>query len=120
MSDLKTQIFSIIKKRPCSISTRFGGHQLGYVNDNVRYLIGIDRQHGGHFVCTLDINKSLDIEPLMFKDSTFRKIELTEKEYMDLKWSIEAWKEQMEEQDLEEFKDFAESEPGTMDDLLHD
>ena len=39
---------------------------------------------------------------------------------MDLKWSIEAWKEQMEEQDLEEFKDFAESEPGTMDDLLHD
>ena len=57
---------------------------------------------------------------LVFADETIRTIELTEKEYMDLKWSIEAWKEQMEEQDLEEFKDFAESEPGTMDDLLHD
>lgn len=119
MSDLKTQIFSVIKKRPCSIATRFGGYQLGYINDNVAYVVGIDR-HDGQFVCTLDVNKDLDKEPLMFKDSTFRKVELTEKEYMDLKWSIEAWREQIEEQDLEEFKDFAESEPGTMDDLLHD
>ena len=119
MSDLKTQIFSVIKKRPYSISTTFGGYQLGYINDNIEYVVGIDR-HDGHFTCTLDINKSLDKDPLMFKDSTYRKVELTEREYMDLKWSIETWKEQMEEQDLEEFKDFAESEPGTMDDLLND
>lgn len=119
MSDLKTQIFSVIKKRPCSIATRFGGYQLGYINDNVGYMVGIDK-YDNRFVCTLDIDRSFDNDPLMFKDSTRREVELTEKEYMDLKWSIEAWKEQMEEQDLEEFKDFAESEPGTMDDLLHD
>lgn len=121
MSDLKTQIFSVIKKRPHSICTSFETYDVAYVNDNSEYVICPSKHNNGtSFTCTLRINRRCDDEPLVFTDETIRTIELTEKEYMDLKWTIEAWKEQLEEQDLEEFKDFAESEPGTMDDLLHD
>jgi len=121
MSDLKTQIFSVIKKRPHSICTSFDAYEVAYVNDNSEYIIYPTKcNNGTSFVCTLRVSKRCNNDTLPFADETIRKVELTEKEYMDLKWAIEAWKEQIEEQDLEEFKDFAESEPGTMDDLLHD
>ena len=48
MSDLKTQMFSVIKKRPYSICTSFETYDVAYVNDNSEYIICPSKHNNGN------------------------------------------------------------------------
>lgn len=112
MSDLKNQIFALVKKCPqrayCCDSL---AQAMYYPKDGISYEITVVRQE--EYVADLAIYNGANV----FR----KKIVLTEKEFMEIKWKIQEWSEELETKAFEEFKDFAEpEEPSAMDDLLKD
>lgn len=119
MSDLKSQVTALLKKCPnhaCSFPD--GAHASYFSSNNVTYDIELfktgdnDEHDCLVFNCTLSI-----IAPAA---NLTKNIELTEKEFMDLKWKIEDWASQIESKLLEDFAEFAEAEQTSMDQLLDD
>ena len=113
MSDLKNQIFTLLKKCPSAASDR----QIHYYTDSAAYTISLVSNFGaqeGVPDCYAIITISTE------NDQYQKNVELTEKEYMDLKWTIEEWDKELKEKAFEDFAKFAESEPNSMDDLLND
>lgn len=114
MSDLKNQILALLKKCPDSAVE---GCEIQYHNNTCYYSIVLNKKHG-ILEDVPDFSVSLTIYTEFGR--YFKSIELTEKEFMDLKWTIEEWNKVLEDKAFEEFKDFAENEPNSMDDLLKD
>ena len=114
MSDFKNQIFTLLKKCPDSATN---GHEIQYHNDKIYYSLILNKKQGTQ-PDILDFSVSLTIFTEFGR--YFKSIELTEKEFMDLKWAIDDWHNVLEAKAFEEFKDFAESKPNSMDDLLND
>ena len=114
MSDLKNQIFTLLKKRPDSAGGSSRVIAVAYdLNKPVSYSISLFKD-----VKEKPYSVSIRISE---EFNTYNKdIELTEKEYMDIKWTIEEWIKDLEEKAFEDFAKFAESEPNSMDDLLND
>ena len=113
MSDLKNQIFALLKKRPDSAGVY--GSIVGIVyhlNNFTSYSINLLDTKNKPYSVSIRINEEFN--------TYIKDIELTEKEYMDIKWSIEEWANDLKEKAFEEFAKFAESEPNSMDDLLND
>ena len=112
MSDLKNQIFALLEKCPDHITT--------VIDDFIEATY-----YNGEFI-TYRVHVSFKPNPtvilfIYFNSSAYRKeISVTEKEFMDIKWKIEAWEKEVEAKALETFKEFAEKEPNSMDDLLND
>ena len=118
MSDLKSCIFSLIKKCPDIASTWDDGSYLGYKGPNeVEYCIQTNKKRDFHpedypdFVAEINIEKETAI---------FETVPLTEKEFMEIKWKTQEWEKVLREKALDAFKEFAESDPTSMDDLLND
>lgn len=111
MSDLKNQIFTLLKKSPDYVFIVENLIEATYYNtDFITYKIQLIP--GEKDILSLYIYSS---------SNTFNKrVELTEKEFMDIKWKIEDWKKELEIKALEDFAKFSESEPNSMDDLLND
>lgn len=113
MSDLKNQIFALLKKCPDFTGT----HQIHYYTDSTAYIIVLaskseTQEDVPNYSAIITINKE--------SGQYHKTVELTEKEYMDIKWTIEEWANYLKEKAFEDFAKFAESEPNTMDDLLND
>ena len=114
MSDLKNQIFTLLKKRPDSAGASSSVIAVAYdLNKPVSYSISL-------FKDVKDKQYSVSIRINEEFNTYIKNIELTEKEYMDVKWTIEEWIKDLEEKAFEDFAKFAESEPNSMDDLLND
>ena len=115
MSDLKSQIFALLKKRPLhAISYKYGGSLVYYPDKktcDASYHIGID---------TLNEEYHLRFTIYDGPNVIEKNLELTEKEFMDMKWKIQDWENLIQTEALEKFKDFVESEPRSMDELLED
>lgn len=113
MSDLKNQIFALLKKCPDSTGT----HQIHYYTDSTVYVITLTTKFGTQE----DVPDYSAIVTISKESGQYHKtVELTEKEYMDIKWTIEEWAKDLEEKAFEDFAKFAEREPNSMDDLLND
>ena len=111
MSDLKNQIFTLLKKRPERVN----------INEHVTE-IAYYPEEDSTYMLTLKSKEEYKIQVSIYDyPNVFSKIiSLTEKEYMDIKWTIEEWQKVLEEKAFEDFTKFAESEPNSMDDLLND
>ena len=111
MSDLKNQIFTLLKK--CPERTNVSEHVTEiayYPEDDTTYMLTLKSEDG------YKIKVSIYDYPNVFSET----IPLTEKEYMDIKWTIEEWDKELKEKAFADFAKFAESEPNSMDDLLND
>lgn len=112
MSDLKNQIFALLEKCPDYTTT--------IIDDFIEATY-----YNGEFI-TYRVHVSFKPTPMVtlsiyFNSSVFKKeVSVTEKEFMDIKWKIEAWTREIEAKALDTFKEFAEKEPNSMDDLLND
>lgn len=111
MSDLKNQIFALLKKCPTHAYTYSETGHVGYSSDNSSFDLELAKNEG----C---LGVYLTIHSGFNCFSKF--ISLDEKEYMTIKWKIENWESELEAKAFEEFKDFVEAEPSSMDDLLND
>lgn len=113
MGNLKNQIFTLLKKCPSSTGT----HQIHYYTDSVVYIVVLSSKFGTQ----KDVPDYSAIVTINSENGQYQKtVELTEKEYMDIKWTIEEWHEVLEVKAFDDFAKFAESEPNSMDDLLND
>lgn len=113
MSDLKNQIFTLLKKCPNAA----GDLRIHYYTDSVAYTVSLI----SNSVMQKGVSDCYAIITISTENDQYQKnIELTEKEYMDLKWTIEEWDKELKEKAFEDFAKFAESEPNSMDDLLND
>lgn len=118
MSDLKSQIFSLLKKCPTSASSWDNGSLVLYrTGDGQEYHIETYKRKDYHPKDHPDFSATITIENERFDCET---IPLTEKEFMDFKWKTEEWEKILHEKAFEAFKEFAESDPTSMDDLLND
>lgn len=114
MSDLKNQIFALLKKRPDSAGASNLVVAVAYdLNKPTSYSISL-------FKDIKDKPYSVNIRINEEFNTYIKDVELTEKEYMDIKWTIEEWIKDLEQKAFEDFAKFAESEPNSMDDLLND
>lgn len=111
MSDLKNQIFALLEKCPDYITIIDDLIEATYYNGEfITYRVHMSFKP--NYTVTLSV---------YFNSNVFRKeISVTEKEFMDIKWKIEAWSKEIEAKALDTFKEFAEREPNSMDDLLND
>ena len=108
MSDLKNQIFKLLKRAPdCANNNR----EVKYISDDTYYTITL----GEDFTINLSILCSKPCCKWLFLT-----IELDEKEYMEAKWTIEDWQKHLDAQLLNKFAEFVDTDPETMDDLLND
>ena len=115
MSDLKNQVFALLKKRPTMACVTNQIVQATYhPNESTRYDISLFKDSFNKpYMMNVLINENL---------GTFAKnVEITEKEFMELKWIVDDWAATIKSEVFERFKDFAEpAEPTAMDDLLND
>lgn len=111
MNDLKNLIFALLEKCPNhAFSYPDGGEALYYYKDATSYNLGLTS--GDKYVAHFMIYSG----PNVFN----KEVSLTEKEFMEMKWKLEDWAKDLEAKAFEEFKDFVESKPNSMDDLLND
>ena len=110
MDDLKTLINKLLCKQPDLIYEMFET-SVQYKNKDFIYDITLWKSE--HKV-TLSIQGNVAI-------TSNYDIELTEKEYMELKWKMEAWRDELQNSNFETFKEFVNEIPESgMDDLLND
>ena len=111
MDNLKNQIFALLKKCPTHAYTYSEAGHVGYSSDNSEFDLELAKNEG-YLGVYLTIHSGFNC---------FSKfISLDEKEYMEIKWKIKDWEKELETKAFEEFKDFVEAEPKSMDDLLND
>lgn len=113
MSDLKNQIFTLLKKCPNRANTTSDGGCVEYEDPNLNCQITVGKKFDavGYFVeVWIDAPYA----------NHFESIDLTEKEFMELKWTMEEYETVLKLKLLDAFKDLCESEPSSMDDLLKD
>ena len=127
MSDLKNQIFTLLKKCPKCVELWGDGCRITYKNGESSYVIHLSRPpKEDDEIPFLDTTPQEHYEFQMdiWLNSAGKhfatKVELTEKEYMEMKWTIEEWNNTFTTSILDEFKEFVETEPSSMDDLLND
>ena len=113
MDDLKNKVFTLLKKCPVyadSIGDYTSAHYYG--SENIKYEISLLKRDSKHFVVIM-----ID-DSFAFHD---KEIEITEKEYMEIKWTVEKWHKVIYETAFERFIDFVEP-PVTseMENLLKD
>ena len=113
MNNLKNQIFALLKKCPNGVDR----HRISYHKDDNYYDLTLNKKYE-----TQEDTPNFSASLIIYKNTNkyFKSVELTEKEYMDIKWSIEEWNKVLEDKAFEEFRDFVESTPNSMDDLLKD
>lgn len=113
MNDLKNKIFILLKKCPVYADS-IGDYTSAHYNgpENTKYEVNLLKRDSKYFVVII-IN-----DTFTFHD---KEIEITEKEYMEIKWTVEKWHKVIYETAFERFIDFVEP-PVTseMENLLKD
>lgn len=125
MSDLKSQIFTLLKKCPKSTELWKNSCRITYKNGESIYVVHLSRPQDEEIpFADFEPQEHYEFQMDIYLNSGGKhfcqKIELTEKEYMEIKWAIEEWTTVLKTAILDEFKEFVETEPSSMDDLLND
>ena len=127
MSDLKNQIFTLLKKCPKCVELWGDGCRITYKNGDSNYTFHLSRppKEDDEIPFPDDTSRvhyefQMDVYLNSANKHFYDKIELTEKEYMEIKWTVEEWHDIFTTAVLDEFKEFVETEPSSMDDLLND
>lgn len=111
MEELKTLIKKLLSKAP--MYTAFVDnycYTVEYIHEDTKYYINLYKES---YTAKLKIEKK-DINARCFT------VKLTEKEYMEFKWTIEEWDKYLYTKYFNEFKDFVEIETAkSMDALLN-
>ena len=118
MEQLKNLVKKLIAKEPSSADPNaIFTPQIEYKNDNVIYRIAIN-----HIPETNEYVLELFIEdnPEDYDTGYNYYCNITEKEYMEIKWNIEAWHDFLVKKEFDRFAEFAEQEQSSMDELLND
>ena len=111
MSDLKNLILALLEKCPQrAVAYEDGGTVSYFPRDGHSY--NLDLISNEEYLLKL----TMFCGPSVFSE----EIPLTEREFMELKWKFEDWQKELKAKALDEFKEFAKSEPKSMDDLLKD
>ena len=113
MSDLKKLIFKVLEKTPTRTDVNFDKtyHSVFYIDEEKSYDIVIYKNKDG-YEAEINIFNA-------YRSSRF-VCELTEKEYMQLKWQMEEWNTYILDKDFDLFEEFANKSKGSIDDLLDD
>lgn len=111
--ELLNLIKKLLKKRPSS----FGGFvfdetSLLYENGESTYIIDFNAVNG--YVITLSIDNAIT------HYCNHYSIDVDEKDYMEIKWTMQNWRSVFEESEFNTFKEFAETDDTQMEDLLND
>lgn len=116
MDDLKKFVKKLIfsSKVPTYVASDSNseGAVISYVKNDMRFSVNIIKKMES-YECFLYIFGSEN-------QTLIKEVELSEKEYMELKWQIENWLDLINDSLYNQFKEFAESEDSSMDDLLND
>lgn len=114
MDDLKKFVKKLIfsSKVPTYVEISNETAVISYVKNDMRFSVNIIKKMES-YGCFLYIFGSGD-------QTLIKEVELSEKEYMELKWQIENWLDLINDSLYNQFKEFAESEDSSMDDLLND
>lgn len=111
MKEIKNLVTKLLQVSPSLVSIdNFGGSATYNSNDDTMYSIFLYKND--------DYNLSLTITSGSGYYEYFSK--LTEKEFMELKWTIEKWSNDIENKTFDEFRDFVNSNANPADDLLND
>ena len=103
MEEIKNLIFKLLKKKPDWIST------IDEKEIDVNYNdISLSIYNYNGFEYQLRINN------FCFTD------ELSEREFMEMKWKLSDWRDVLEKEAISKLSEFVDSPNGTMDDLLND
>lgn len=113
MSDLKKLIFKILEKVPTRVefTPDKDWESISYIEEHNYYDIQIYKNNDAFKV---DVCVSTGYNSIDFKT------ELTEKEYMQIKWQIEEWDTYLRNKAFDTLEEFALKTKGTIDDLLDD
>lgn len=112
MEDLKTLVNRLLEIRPNNAGDGIFEGDIIYIDGNREYSISL-----------CNFNKEYNLN-LTIKDSIYWKqfdCILSEKEFMEIKWKIEAWNDKLAQDAFGAFKSFIETHPqNSMDELLND
>lgn len=103
MEEIKNLIFKLLKKKPDWISAIDEKEIDASYND-----ISLSIYNYNGFEYQLRINN------FGFTD------ELSEREFMEMKWQLSDWRDVLEKEAISKLNEFVDSPNGTMDDLLND
>ena len=119
MDELKTLIKKLLNQVPNRIEPIFDDvDSIIYEYNGKEYTISLFRDFDGP--------NSYRIALYTDVISTYRQlktfyIDISEKEYMEIKWKIEEWNDYLTNQQMDQFKEFVESfSNNSMDELLND
>lgn len=112
MNNIKNLVFKLIKNIPDTANS----NTVEYFRQIHEYAIGIFKAQEKF---QLVVNVYTNIRNYAPRVSTY-VVDIDERDYMNLKWQFEEWKQYLENKDLDDFEIFANTENGTMDDLLED
>ena len=119
MSEIKSLAKRLLKKKPNVVVTEDGytAHDVltlaGYNNKDVYYTVSLMKPNiVGGFRLTIDINT----DDLSYSYTC----DLTEQEFMEIKWQIEEWNEHLKNDLFDTLRDFVHVGNDPADDLLND
>lgn len=115
MENLKNLIWKVLKKRPYTVNVEnaYDEWDIHYITAKNNYfsIELVNEGEDSYFVILKITNEGQD-------HLVIKEVSLSEKEYMEMKWTIESWKDRLDEEALDSFKEFAESGSETIDSLL--
>ena len=110
MKEIKNLVTKLLQVSPSLVAIDNSGGCATYYSNNTTYSIFLYKND--------DYNLSLSIDSGRGYYEYSSK--LTEKEFMELKWTIEKWSDDIENKTFDEFRDFVNSNANPADDLLND
>ena len=109
--ELLNLVKRLLKRKPTNLGGLFEELTVDYRNGDSTYCISVSNYNGYKIHFRLETPKQANI---------YRDIEVSEKEYMEVKWQIEYWTELITNSEFDLFREFAERDDSQMDDLLDD
>lgn len=118
MEQLKGLVKSLLEKKPSYVEMDSFSPTAYYKSEKVTYNIDLySNKNTNEFKVSLYITKDDEKYDIFGYDYS---CDLTEKEFMELKWQMEAWNKELRQIAFNEFKEFVEQQESPMDELLHD
>ena len=115
MKDLKTLVIKLLEQKPnsCIIDGFMCAAHVSYVNGDTRYEISLHKAS--------KYSLELHIYSVCDSKSYYYDCDLSEQEFMEIKWKIEGWDQVLQEDVFNAFSEYVESLPGdARDELLND
>lgn len=117
MEDLKNLVKKLLDRKPVeAVAKSYFGPNVTYNDGNKIYKIDLCQYEDGH-------KHSLNLfigETVLDISGHDYSCDITEKEYMELKWKMEGWEEELHADAFNEFADFVKQQEDPRNTLLND